>query len=93
MSSEKKLNESERKQLEKLQTKLNDKVLEYGRQEYIVEQIKEELERERQAASELRNEITEKQDDYESYVQELYKKYGDVAIDLNSGNILDPDET
>lgn len=93
MADKRKLSESERQELEKLQTQLNDTVLEYGRQEYVVEQIKKELEREKEAAEELKREITENQDDYESYVQELYKKYGDVAIDLNSGNILDPEQT
>jgi len=88
-----KLSESERKQLENLQTELNDKVLEYGRQEYIVKQIEKELEEERQLAEELTEDITELQEKYESYVQDLYNKYGDVAIDLDSGDILDPRET
>lgn len=90
--AESQVSESERKQLENLQTELNDKVLKYGRQEYIIKQIEKELEEERSEAKQLTEEISELQKKYETYVQDLYKKYGDVAINLDSGDILDPHE-
>lgn len=90
--SNQKITQSEKQRLDNLQTEIDTKVLSYGRQKYIVEDLKNQLEKEKQAAKEIREEIDEAQNSYESYVQELYQKYGDVAIDLDSGDIFDPDE-
>jgi len=90
--SSKKLSKSERSRLESLQNKLNQKVLEYGRQKYIIEDIRDQLEEEIEAAGEIKDEISDIQEDYDSYVQDLYQKYGDVAIDINSGDIMSPGE-
>ncbi len=90
--SSKKLSKSERSRLESLQNKLNQKVLEYGRQKYIIEDIRDQLEEEIEVAGEIKDEISDIQEDYDSYVQDLYQKYGDVAIDINSGDIMSPGE-
>lgn len=84
-----KLTESERKKLDNLQSSLNDKIFSYGRQEYVVNQIQEQLSEEKQAAKEIRSEIADLEDDYDSFVRSLYQKYGDVAIDLDTGDILE----
>lgn len=84
-----KVNNSERERLDELQKKVNDKVLAYGRQQYIVEDLREQLEAEKEQAEEMREEISELQEDYESYVQKLYQKYGDVVIDLDTGDIIE----
>lgn len=83
------LSESERKRLENLQTAVNEKTLEYGRQKYIIEEIKQELENEKKNADELRQQVRKLEQDYDDFVQELYRKYGDVAIDLDTGEIVD----
>lgn len=90
--SNKKLSKSERSHLENLQNKLNEKVLAYGRQKYIIEDIRDQLEEEIETAEEIKKDISGIQEDYDSYVQDLYQKYGDVAIDINSGDIMNPDE-
>lgn len=90
--SNKKLSKSERSHLENLQNKLNEKVLAYGRQKYIIEDIRDQLEEEIETAEEIKEDISGIQEDYDSYVQDLYQKYGDVAIDINSGDIMNPDE-
>lgn len=82
------LSESERQRLDQLQQNVNSKVLAYGRQQYIVEQLKDQLEEEKQRAEELRDEVAELQGEYESFVQELYQRYGDVAVDLDTGDIV-----
>ncbi len=91
MNNNKKINQSEKSHLEDLQAELNDSILSYGQQKYIVEDIKDQLDKEKQKAVEIKQNISELQEKYDSYVQDLYQKYGDVAIDLDSGNILDPD--
>lgn len=91
MSKNKKINQSEKSHLEDLQAELNDSILSYGQQKYIVEDIKDRLDEEKQKAVEIKQNISELQEKYDSYVQDLYQKYGDVAIDLDSGDILDPD--
>jgi chromosome segregation ATPase len=91
MNNNKKINQSEKSHLEDLQAELNDNILSYGQQKYIVEDIKDQLDKEKQKAVEIKQNISELQEKYDSYVQDLYQKYGDVAIDLDSGNILDPD--
>lgn len=85
-----KINTSEKEHLEKLQRKLNNQILSYGQQKYIVEDVKERLDEERVRAEEIKQNISEIKEDYDSYIQDLYQKYGDVAIDLDSGDILDP---
>lgn len=82
------LTESERERLDQLQRNVNDEVLAYGRQKYIVEQLKDQLEEEELRAEEIRQEVGELQDEYESFVQDLYQKYGDVAVDLDTGDIV-----
>jgi len=82
------LTESERERLDQLQRNVNDEVLAYGRQKYIVEQLKDQLEEEEVRAEEIRQEVGELQDEYESFVQDLYQKYGDVAVDLDTGDIV-----
>lgn len=82
-----KLTESERKRLDNLQVAVNDKVAAYGRQKYIVEQIKNQLEEEKEEAKELKKELSELEEDYDNFVGQLYQKYGDVTIDLDTGNI------
>ena len=84
-----KLTESERKRLDNLQSSVNERVLDYGRQRYIIDQIEERLENEKEAAEEIREDITELQREYDDFVQELYKRYGDVAVDLDTGDILE----
>lgn len=84
-----KLSESERKRLDNLQSSVNERVLDYGRQRYIIDQIEDRLENERETAEEIKNEITELQQEYDDFVQELYKRYGDVAVDLDTGDILE----
>lgn len=84
-----KLSESERKRLDNLQSSVNERVLDYGRQRYIIDQIEERLENEKEAAEEIREDITELQQEYDDFVQELYKRYGDVAVDLDTGDILE----
>jgi len=91
MNNNKKINQSEKSHLEDLQAELNDSILSYGQQKYIVEDIKDQLDKEKQKAVEIKQNISELQEKYDSYVQDLYQKYGDVAIDLDSGDILDPD--
>lgn len=91
MNNNKKINQSEKSHLKDLQAELNDSILSYGQQKYIVEDIKDQLDKEKQKAVEIKQNISELQEKYDSYVQDLYQKYGDVAIDLDSGNILDPD--
>lgn len=83
------LSESERKRLENLQTAVNEKTLEYGRQKYIIEELKQELENEKKNADEIRQQVKELEQDYDDFVQELYRKYGDVAIDLDTGEIVE----
>lgn len=83
------LSESERKRLDDLQASVNDKILQYGRQQYIIDQIEDRLEEEKEAAKQIRQEIGEVRENYDSFVQELYKKYGDVAVDLDTGDILE----
>lgn len=87
------LSESERERLDQLQRNVNDKVLAYGRQKYIVEQLKDQLEEEETKAEEIRQEVTGLQDEYESFVQDLYQKYGDVAVDLDTGDIVGRNES
>jgi archaellum component FlaC len=82
------LTESERERLDQLQRNVNDEVLAYGRQKYIVEQLKDQLEEEKLRAEEIRQEVGELQDEYESFVQDLYQRYGDVAVDLDTGDIV-----
>jgi len=82
------LTESERDRLDQLQRNVNDEVLAYGRQKYIVEQLKDQLEEEKLRAEEIRQEVGELQDEYESFVQDLYQRYGDVAVDLDTGDIV-----
>jgi predicted transcriptional regulator len=84
-----KLSESERKRLDNLQSSVNERVLDYGRQRYIIDQIENRLENEKEAAEEIREDITELQKEYDDFVQELYKRYGDVAVDLDTGDILE----
>ena len=84
-----KLSESERKRLDNLQSSVNERVLDYGRQRYIIDQIENRLENEKGAAEEIREDITELQKEYDDFVQELYKRYGDVAVDLDTGDILE----
>jgi predicted transcriptional regulator len=84
-----KLSESERKRLDNLQSSVNERVLDYGRQRYIIDQIENRLESEKEAAEEIREDITELQKEYDDFVQELYKRYGDVAVDLDTGDILE----
>jgi len=83
-----KISDSEKERLDKLQQQVNEKVLAYGRQQYIVEQIKEQLNEEEQAADEMKEEIRELQNEYDDFVRQLYQKYGDVAVDLDSGDIV-----
>ena len=82
------LSESERERLDQLQRDVNDKVLAYGRQKYIIEQLRDQLEDEENMAEEIRREVSELQDEYESFVQDLYQRYGDVAVDLDTGDIV-----
>lgn len=89
--SNKKISQSEKSHLESLQAELNDSILSYGQQKYIVEDIKDQLDQEKEKAKEIKQNISELQEKYDSYVQDLYQKYGDVAIDLDSGDILNPD--
>lgn len=89
--SDKKISNSEKSRLENLQMSLNDEILAYGRQKYIVEDIKDRLEEEKKKAKEIKQNISDAQSEYNSYVQDLYQKYGDVAIDLDSGDILPPE--
>lgn len=86
------LSESERDRLDQLQRDVNDKVLAYGRQKYIVEQLKNQLEEEKNRSEEIRKEVGELQDEYESFVQDLYQRYGDVAVDLDTGDIVGRNE-
>ncbi len=86
------LSESERERLDQLQRDVNDKVLAYGRQKYIVEQLKDQLEEEKNRSEEIRKEVGELQDEYESFVQDLYQRYGDVAVDLDTGDIVGRNE-
>lgn len=90
--SDKKISSSERTRLENLQMDLNDQILKYGRQKYIIEDIKDQLEEEKQEAKQIKQNISAAQTEYNSYVQDLYQKYGDVAIDLDNGDILPPEE-
>ena len=84
-----KLTESERKRLDGLQRELNDSILAYGRQQYIVKQLEDQLTEEREVAEELREEVTELENKYDAFVKDLYQKYGDVAIDLDTGDIIE----
>ena len=86
------LSESERERLDQLQRDVNDKVLAYGRQKYIIEQLKDQLEEEKNRSEEIRKEVGELQDEYESFVQDLYQRYGDVAVDLDTGDIVGRNE-
>ena len=86
------LSESERERLDQLQRNVNDKVLAYGRQKYIVEQLRDQLEEEKNRSEEIRKEVGELQDEYESFVQDLYQRYGDVAVDLDTGDIVGRNE-
>lgn len=84
-----KLTNSERERLDDLRTSLNNKVMSYGRQKYIVEQIEDQLENERQDANKISEEISEIEEEYDNFVRNLYEKYGDVAIDLDTGEIVE----
>lgn len=86
------LSESERERLDQLQRDVNDKVLAYGRQKYIVEQLRDQLEEEKNRSEEIQKEVGELQDEYESFVQDLYQRYGDVAVDLDTGDIVGRNE-
>ena len=84
-----KIQQAERDRLDQLKSQVNSKVLAYGRQKYVVKQLEDELERERQEAREIEEEIDELKTEYDNFVQKLYQRYGDVAIDLDTGDIVD----
>lgn len=84
-----KIKQAERERLDQLKSQVNSKVLAYGRQKYVVRQLKEELERERREAKEIENEIDDLKREYDNFVQKLYQKYGDVAVDLDTGDIVE----
>jgi septal ring factor EnvC (AmiA/AmiB activator) len=84
-----KLSEAEREQLDNLRSQLNEKVMLYGQQSYVVEQVKKQLESEKDAKEEIENELSEAKAKYSEFVQKLYQKYGDVAVDLDTGDVMD----
>lgn len=84
-----KIQQAERDRLDQLKSQVNSKVLAYGRQKYVVKQLEDELEREREEAREIEEEIDELKTEYDNFVQKLYQRYGDVAIDLDTGDIVD----
>jgi predicted transcriptional regulator len=84
------IKQAEKEQLDRLRSQVNTKVMQYGQQSYIVDQIERELESERERAEELRDEIDEVKSKYDEFVQKLYQKYGDVAVDLDTGDIVSP---
>lgn len=90
--NDKKISDSERKRLINLRKEVESKVLEYGRQTYFINQIEETLSQEKEKAKELKSEISDIKDQKQSFAQKLYKKYGDVAIDIDSGDIISPED-
>ena len=86
------LTDNEKKRLNNLQEQIYDLTFEYGRQDFYIRALEEELEEEKSKKREIRQELEDVKSDHDDFMREIYKKYGDVGVDPESGKILSPEE-
>jgi len=86
------LTDSEKKRLNNLQDQIFDLTFEYGRQNFYIDALKQELEDEKNDREEIRQELEEVKSEHDDFMREIYRKYGDVGVDPESGEILSPEE-
>jgi len=87
-----KLTQKEHNRIKELQQQIHDKTFDYGRQRYIIREMKRQIEEEEKAAESLEQDIEELKEEHDRFANRLYKKYGDVSIDLETGEYYDRDE-
>lgn len=87
-----KLTDNEKKRLNDLQDQIYDLTFEYGRQDFYIETLEDELEKERGKKEEILQNLREVKSEHDDFMREIYKKYGDVGVDPKSGEILSPEE-
>lgn len=86
------LTDSERRRLNDLQDQIYDLTFEYGRQNFYIDALKDEIDEEKENREEIKQELREVKSKHDDFMREIYKKYGDVGIDPESGKILPPEE-
>jgi len=86
------LTDSEKKRLNDLQDQIYDLTFEYGRQNFYISALEDELENEKEEREDIKQELETVKSEHDDFMREIYKKYGDVGIDPESGKILSPEE-
>lgn len=80
-----KLTDEELEKIQDLQDRIYNKTFDFGRQKYIISEMEKQLEEEKKAAKEIEEDIQDLKEEHDRFANSLYKKYGDIAIDTETG--------
>lgn len=81
------LEKAELSQLRKYENELADLRSKYGQQQYVIDTLAENLEDEKEAKLRMKKKLDQTIGEYRELVTKLQSKYGDVDVDLDTGDV------